>query len=196
MRRAGLLLLAAAVLVATTVPDASEARKKPRRGVFGTINGKKFKATNLQGATDPCVNGIFRPNEKIIVFAALECRAKRRRQGLATKRKYEILVMACGEFSGNTSTTPPYEIPCPNSGYSEVKAGRFGQPLSMTQWGASADLVGTVLTSNVRMRIDAFDGTNVRGAISGVFEVPIQGNATPPAAIAGEVQFDFPFKIE
>jgi hypothetical protein len=27
--------------------------------VSGTINGKKFNASNLQGDGDPCVNGIY-----------------------------------------------------------------------------------------------------------------------------------------
>ncbi len=52
------------------------------------------------------------------------------------------------------------------------------------------------MTSNVRMRIDAVDGANVRGAILGVFDVPVTGAASAvPARISGEVQFNFPFEV-
>jgi hypothetical protein len=68
----------------------------------------------------------------------------------------------------------------------------------MTQWGANFDFTDPAQpTSNVRMRIDAFDGTNVRGAIFGVFDQPISGDASSvPASITGEVQFNFPFEIQ
>jgi hypothetical protein len=144
------------------------------------------------------VNGIFSPGPLTsIVFGAIECRPRRRRQG-ATKRNYKTLVMACGKYDQSLDTSvPPYVLPCPSSGYAEAKTGRFGIPVSMTQWGASSVLVGFVVESGVHMRIDAFDGTTVRGAIYGVFDQPITGEASAvPAPIGGEVHFEFPFEIQ
>jgi hypothetical protein len=198
MMRVGALLMVAALVGVTIVPETTAGKRKPRLGVFGTIHGKKFKATNLGGAADPCVNGIYRPSDGILVFAAVECRPKRRRQG-AVRRNYKVLAMACTNFDPSVNTlAPPYEIPCPSSGYTETKTGRFGQLISMTEWGSNFELTDNlVVTSNLHMRIDAFDGTNVRGAIFGVFEVPLQGaTAATPAQITGEVQFEFPFKIQ
>ncbi len=47
----------------------------------------------------------------------------------------------------------------------------------MATWTANFQYLEnfTIITSNVRMRIDAFEGTRVRGAIFGVFDVPGQG---------------------
>ena len=179
-------------LIGVVAPEASA--RAPRPGVYGTINGKTFKATNVEGAGDPCASGIYEAGRDV-VFSAIECRPKRRRQG-AVRRNYKVLVMACTNFAG--SVTPPYEIPCAGSGYSETKTGRFGVPISTTQWSANFDFSDiNNPTSNVRMRVDAVDGTTVRGAIYGVFEIPIQGAASAtPAAISGEVRFDFPFQIQ
>ncbi|MGH7894915.1 MAG: hypothetical protein ACREQL_09610 [Candidatus Binatia bacterium] len=200
MIRTSALIVVVALLGTAMVPDAAMVRKKKSHlGVFGTINGKAFKATNLLGAGDYCVNGIYRPGDGIVTFAAIECRAKRRRQGTAVKKNYKVLAMACTNFDQNRDPNIlPLDIPCPASVYEEDKTGRFGLPVSMTQWGASIDYSDpTNPTSNVRMRIDAFDGTNVRGAIFGVFDQSIQGPAsTTPAPISGEVQFNFPFKIQ
>jgi len=66
----------------------------------------------------------------------------------------------------------------------------------MTQWGANIDFTDPALpTSHVRTRIDSFDGTSVRGVIFGLFEVPITLDASPPASISGDVEFNFPLKI-
>lgn len=199
MRRTIALLLAVA-LVAAVIPESiAVARDRSPLGVFGTINGKRFKATSREGASDPCVNGIFRPADGILVFAAIECKKRRRRQGAALKKNYKTLVMACSKYDPNVNPAIfPYEIVCPGSGYAETRTGRFRLPVSMTQWGANfAFLDNFIITSNVRMRIDDFDGTNVRGAIYGVFEVPVQGaGSAVPAQINGEVTFEFPVRVE
>lgn len=193
---AGALLMIAATLGATLVPESFAARNKDKAGLFGTINGMKFTATNVQGADDPCVNGIYQPGTGTLVFGAIECRRKRRRQGVAVKRNYQVLVLACAKYDPNASIVPPYEIPCPGSGYTEAKTGRFGLPISMAMWTANFEyLENFVITSNVRIRIDAFDGTSVRGAIFGVFDVPGQG-ASGTAPIEGELQFNFPVRIQ
>jgi hypothetical protein len=190
-------MLAVALVGAGATPQAEAGKAKPRRGVFGTINGKAFKAKNIDGPTDGCVNGIYDVPNGIIVFGALECRGRRHRQG-SVKKNYKTLVMGCTRFDQNLDTSVfPFELPCGSSAYAETKTGRFGTPLSTTTWGANTDFTNPVLpTSNVRMRVDGFDGTNLRGAIYGVFELPLGGAATPPAQISGEVTFDFPFRIE
>jgi hypothetical protein len=196
-----------AALLGTTLLGESVAAKKPKDGIFGVINGRKSKATNLTGADDPCVNGIYQPSLGIVTFAALECKGKRRRQGTAIKIKkkmYKTLVMSCSNFDDTVdTTTPPYEIPCIASIYGEWRTGRFGIPVGATQWGTTYDF-GPPVTSSVRMRIDAFDGTSVRGVITGTFDdlslpPPVVGENIPPAApaaIEGELAFDFPFRVQ
>jgi hypothetical protein len=44
----------------------------------------------------------------------------------------------------------------------------------------------------VRLRVDSFDATHVRGAFFGVFDVPQQPGSPTQAPIQGEVQFYFP----
>jgi hypothetical protein len=195
MIRMGALLVLAALLSEATVADAMVA--KHRLGVFGTINGKKFKASNREGASDSCVFGIYTPATSTITFAALECRKRRRRQG-AQRRNYKLLLLACAKYDQIPGTpTPPFELACPGSGYTETKTGRFGQPKSTTTWGSSFDyLENSILSSGLRMRVDAVDGTTVRGVIFGVFGVPVVGPASAvPAQISSEVQFEFPFQI-
>jgi len=194
MKRAMPLLVVIMLLDMATSP-ATIAADRVQSGVFGTINGKKFKATSRQGSGDPCVNGTYDQAQGTVVFVAIECKRRRRRQGVAVKKNYQTLVMACTSFAAGV--TPPYEIPCAGSGYSEAKTGRFGIPKSMTTWGANFDFTDVFNpTSNVRMRVEAFDGTNLRGAIFGVFEEPLVGEASPPAAIDGEVTFDFPIMVQ
>jgi hypothetical protein len=199
MYRTTAWVMVAALLATTIAPRSATARKqKPASGVFGTINGKAFKATNRLGAGDYCMNGIYDRASGIVTFVALECRAKRRRQG-ATKKNFKILVMACSNYDQTRDPTVlPIELPCPSSVYEENKTGRFGIPVSRTQWGANFDFTDPANpTSNVRMRLESFDGTSVRGAIFGVFDQPIQGDASStPAAISGEVRFDFPIVVQ
>jgi hypothetical protein len=194
--RGAVPLLAVLTLLGVATPSETTARNRNREsvGVFGTINGKKFKATSRQGVGDPCVNGIYDQAQGTVVFVAIECKGRRRRQGVAVKRNYQTLVMACTSFT--PGAVPPYEIPCPGSGYSEAKTGRFGIPKSMATWGANFDFTDIFNpTSNVRMRVEGFDGTNLRGTIFGVFEEPLAGDAFPPAEISGEVRFDFPIEV-
>jgi hypothetical protein len=141
------------------------------------------------------MKGIYDQAQGTVIFGAIECRGKRRRQGTAVKKNYKTLVMACTSFT--PGVVPPYEIPCGGSAYSETKTGRFGIPKSTTIWGANFDFTDIAHpSSNVRMRVEAFDGTNIRGTISGVFEVPQQGPASPPAQISGEVRFSFPIQLQ
>lgn len=199
--RIAALAIGALLLIAGPV----EAKRKPKAGVFGVINGRKFAATNLNGIDDPCVSGIYNAGQGIVTFSALECRGKRRRQGTAIKikkRMYKTLSMSCSNFDPPVPAVP-FEIPCVISIYGEWRTGRFGIPVSATQWGTTYDF-GPPVTSSVRMRIDAFDGASVRGVITGTFDElnvgpPAIGESTPPtapAAIDGELVFDFPFRVQ
>ena len=199
MKRVASLLVVGALLGTVVVPGPVSARnRKPTQGVFGTIHGKKFSATNVEGASDPCVNGIYEPGAAGVTFQAIECRGKRRRQGTAVKKNYKTLLVGCRNFDlAANPLTPPYEVPCTVTGYSETKTGRFGIPKSMTQWGASIDFSNIALpTTSVRVRVDSFDGVNVKGAVIGVFDTALTPDATPPAAIDGEIQFNFPFRVQ
>lgn len=205
--RVAALGLVTALLGTAMLPETAAAKRKPKDGVFGVINGRKFKATNLNGADDPCVNGIYNTGSVIVTFAALECRGKRRRQGTAIKIKkkmYKTLAISCSNFDQEVETlVPPFEIPCLISIYGEWRTGRFGIPVGATQWGTTYDF-GPPVTSSVNMRIDAFDGTRLRGVITGTFDdlslpPPFVGENFPPtapAAIEGELTFDFPFQIQ
>ena len=75
---------------------------------------------------------------------------------------------------------------------------KVGAPVKEKQWGSSAKFVpgpeGTViLQSGVNIRIDSFDGTYVRGAFFGIFDMPLRGTSTP-APISGETTFYFPVR--
>ena len=190
------VVVAAAFLLAGVAPEALAGKKKPRLGVFGTIHGKKFKATNLLGVGDDCVNGRYLPASGILILTALECRPTRRRQG-AQKRNFKILVLSCiNPNSSSNPLTPPYEIPCGGSVYEENETGRFGQSVAKSQWISDATFVeGGILTSNLHIRVDAIDGANLRGTFFGSFDMPLT-NATGTAAIKGEAQFNFPFVIQ
>ena len=52
----------------------------------------------------------------------------------------------------------------------------------------------SILHSGVNLRIDSFDGTYVRGAFFGVFDVPLQAGTPTRAAISGEGRFYLPVR--
>lgn len=199
MKHVTVLLTVLALMIATS-PAAMAAKKKGKAklGVFGTINGKSFKATSVDGLDDKCVHGIYDPGDGIVTFYAYECKAKRRRQGVAFKKNYKGMVISCNAFlQPGEALTVPFDIPCAGSVYEETRTGRFGVPVSTTQWLSNFDFTDPIHpTSNLRVRGDAFDGTNVRGALMGVFDTPANGVGTaPPVAISGEMTFDFPFEV-
>jgi hypothetical protein len=196
MMRICSVLVAVTLFGALVSEEAVAGKKRPRQGVFGTIHGKRFSASNLEGVADPCARGIYNPNQGIVTFAALECRAKRRRQG-AVRKNYKSLVISCTRLDGTLDVpVVPYTIPCAASVYAETKTGRFGQPVSMTQWSASLDLSNpTAATSPLMMRIDAFDGTNLRGVLTGRFDTPVGSGASGSADVSGEVTFDLPLEV-
>jgi hypothetical protein len=198
MTRVGRCLLVTVIACATTA-TADAARAK--NGVFGVINGMAFKATNVQGAGDPCVFGIYNQTQGVLVFSALECKPRRRRQG-AVRKNYQTIVMACNiNFEMPSSTTRPLAVgatlACPSSAYTETKTGRFHIPKSTATWNADTQFLPDFsITSNLKVRIDSFDGSVASGVISGSFDDPLAPNAAAPAAVQGEITFRFPFQVQ
>jgi len=191
--------LVVVALVGTTAVSPSWA-KKPKNGVFGSINGKKFKATNVEGVNDHCVAGIWDQATGVIVFSAIECKPHRRRQG-AQRKNYKILVIGCNiNYLMPGPTTLPLVAPsmlaCPSSGYTETKTGRFHIAKSMETWTSDFQLLPDFsTTSHLMMRLDSFDGSVASGALLGSFDVP-QPPATGSVAIDGEIDFRFPFRVQ
>jgi hypothetical protein len=192
MTRAGALVLVVATLVAATAVDAAAARKKTHFGVFGKINGKNFKAPVADKTNDSCVKAIYTPSLASLVLTAGECRGKRHR---VPRRNPKQVVLTCGSFESSVPI-PPFDAPCPGSGYSEIRTGRFGAIKSLSQWTASLQLEGTTVTSPLNVHIDSFDGGHVVGSFSGVFDTPLPGATSPTVATDGAVQFDIPVTVE
>jgi hypothetical protein len=195
MARVGTVLLLVLVIGAAAISDAEAARKKPRYGLFGTVNGKKFSAVNIGSADDPCVTGIYKPADAILTMAALECTGPRRRR--VVKKNYKAIVLACARFDPATPLTPPFDIPCIASGYEEWVTGRFRIPKSSRTWTSSLQLpAGTLYpTSALNLHIESFDGTYLRGSVVGIFDTP-QPGATGQAAISGQVTLDIPIRVQ
>ena len=198
MNRVGRLFVVVAIACATVTPavDAAAAKK----GVFGVINGKRFKATNVAGTGDHCVFGIYNQTQGVLSFVAIECKPRRRRQG-ALRKNYKTIIMGCNiNYEMPGPTTLPLavgvEMACPASGYTEAKTGRFGIAKSTATWTASSQLLPDFsITSSLKLRIDSFDGSVASGVIFGSFDQPPSGQ-TGPAAIRGEMQFRFPFQVQ
>jgi hypothetical protein len=195
MKRAGTLVVLVVVGFGV-VSEAFPARRggSSGRGIFGTINGRKYKAKNDGTATDLCANGIYNPALKILTFGGVECKKRHR-----LKKNYRVVVLSCAHFDQRVdpaSLTPPFELPCPNSAYTEYKTGRFGEIKSSATWLSTFFLDENIFpSSHLFVRVDAFDGTNVRGAFFGTFDTPGDGATSPAAPVNGEVQFNFPFVI-
>ena len=193
MTRVGVLL--ALTLGVALLSDAAEAAK-PKFGVFATINGKKFKAPSNGKADDQCVSGYYQASGGV-VFGAIECHGRGHRR--RSRRNPKVLSFACGVINNPPDApapTPPFEAPCLAAGYAEFRTGRFGAPVSMTQWLSSFGLGPDGMTprSGVNIRVESFDGTYVRGAFSGVFDLPQQPGTPTQAPISGEGQFYFPVR--
>lgn len=199
MKRVTAMLTVLALMCVAATPGAMAAKKKGKAqlGVFGTVNGKSFKATSRDGAGDACVYGTFAPSLRNVSFVAFECKAKRRRQG-AQKKNYKGMVISCQGFGEpGTVLTPPFTLACATSVYEESKTGKFGLPVSSSRWIANSDSSDPVNpTSNLNLRVDSFDGTNLHGALTGSFDLSGGGPGSEvPAPISGEVTIDFPIVL-
>ena len=192
MRRVGALPV---LTLGVALLCESAAAAKPGFGVFATINGKKFRAPSTGKPDDRCVSGNYVASGGI-VFSALECRGRGHRK--RSRRNPKVLAFACGVVNppDQPPPTPPFEAPCFAAGYTEVRTGRLGIPVSMKEWLSSISLEpgpdGTLMEhSSVNIRIDSFDGTYVRGTFFGVFDMPQQPGTPTQAPISGEGTFYF-----
>lgn len=183
-----------AVVLVALPWSVAVARKapKPQYGLFGTIHGKPFKATNNGRNDDLCVSGIYKPGDGIFVMAALECRSLKRR---VQKKNYKTVALSCSRFDPAVPIVPPYEIPCYASAYTEYKTGRFGALKSQTTWTSSFILDGPYPTSGLNLRIESFDGTVLQGKLFGTFDMPLDG-ATGTADVSGEATLNLPVKVQ
>jgi hypothetical protein len=182
MKRVASLLVVGALLGTVIVPSPVSRKRKPLQGVFGTIHGKKFSATNVEGASDPCVNGIYEPSASAVTFGAFECRGKRRRQGTAFKKNYKGLVIGCRNFDlAANPLIPPYEIPCIATGYTEARPADSDSEVADPR--GSASISRALSCRRDAVRVDSFDGVNVKGAIFGVFDTAQTPDAIPPVSL-------------
>jgi len=185
----GARLLLAVGLGVALVPAVAAA--KPKYGAFGKINGKKFKAKSNGKADDNCVNGTY-VSAGGIRFTAGECAGKKTRK---PKKDFSQVVFVC-DPSG-APKTPPFEATCAVAAY--VEAHVKGDVSSDEKaWLSSVTFVPgangiPVRQSGVHLRIDSFDGTIVKGAFSGVFDLP-QVPGPPQVTVDKEVRFAFPVK--
>jgi hypothetical protein len=199
MRSVFVFLAAALLVCAVPLSDAhagkgkkGKGKGKTKPGVFGTINGKAFKAPLLAG----CIQGTYLPEYNILTVSALECKGKRR-----AKKNHKVMVFSCQRPRAIDPPflTPPFELTCPASTYNQTKTGRFGVTTSMTIWSAdwSYDAATHTTGSSLRARIDAFDGTTMSGVLYGSFPTPVSGpGSEKPAAINGEMRFSIPVTVE
>lgn len=184
--------LALGMLFALAHPEAGGAAA-PARGVFATINGKRLKAVSTGQADDPCIIGFYQATGGV-VFTASECRGRRRRR--VPRRNSQQVIFICGVI--DPPKTPPYEASCLAATYSEVRTRRR-VPFEQKIWnGSNSFELGPdgmiVQHPSVRLFVDAFDGANVRGRFSGVYDQPQQAGAPTSVAIGGEGTFDFPVR--
>ena len=171
--------------------SVATAAKKPRYGVFATINGKKLNAASY-GPADPCVFGFYQTTGGI-TFSAVECRGPRHR---LPRRTYQQVVFACSALT--SPATPPFEAACISQVYTEGRIRRLGAFTQKIWAGTSTFELGPdnqpIVHSSVRLFVDSFDGTYVSGRFSGIFDMPQQPGAPTQAAISGEGHFDFPVR--
>lgn len=185
----GARVLLAVGLGVALVPATAAAR--PKYGAFGKINGKKFKARSNGRPDDRCVNGTYLAAGGIR-FTAGECTGRRSKR---PRTDFAQVVFVC-EPSG-APKAPPFEATCAVAAY--VEAHVEGDVSSDEKaWLSSVTVVPgadgiPVRQSGVRLRIDSFDGTIVKGAFSGVFDLA-QVPGPPQATVDREVRFSFPVK--
>ncbi|MGH7895840.1 MAG: hypothetical protein ACREQL_14305 [Candidatus Binatia bacterium] len=176
------------------VSESAAVAATAQYGVFATISGKRFKAPGTGNPSDRCVNGSYMTSGGV-VLGALECHGRHRK----SRKNPKFVALACGIVDPALQPgVPPFEANCIAAGYTEFKT-RHGIPVSMKEWISTLSLQpgpgGTLIeTSSVRIRIDSFDGTYVRGAFFGVFETPQQPGTPPTAPISGEGTFYLPVK--
>jgi hypothetical protein len=188
MTRLGSVL--ALALAVGLVCESAALAAKPKYGVFATIDGKKFKAPATTNLHDTCVSATYEMSGGIIL-GAIECKGGHHRR---PKKNLKFVHLVCGIIDpAKQPGVPPFETNCIVADYGETKT-RHGIPITMKEWVSVIELDPTTLTetSGVRVRIDAFDGTTVRGAFFGTYDMPQQPGSPTSVSISGEGTFFLP----
>ena len=191
MIRSARLPLLLSMVVALALVSSADAAKRPKYGVFGKINGKKFKAKSNGEADDVCVTGTYLADGGLWLTAG-ECRGKRFDK---PRKKFALVVLRCA--TADPPRTPPFEATCSVAAYSEARV-KGDQALNQKVWASTVTPVrdntgALVLQSSVQLRVESFDGTYVQGTFFGTFDLP-QTPGLETAPVDGEVQFFFPVK--
>jgi hypothetical protein len=168
--RSLLALLLALALVSPAVA------KRPKYGVFGKINGQKFRAKSNGKPEGSCVFGTYRATGGV-TLAAGECDGKSHDMPRA---EFAQVWLQCDSTS--LPATPPYDAACDLAVYSEARI-EGEQAFDMKVWTSRA----------VKLRVDRFDGKYVRGVFTGDFDQP-QPPLVAEAPVKGKVRFLFPVK--
>lgn len=154
---------------------------RPKYGVFGKINGKKFKARSGGQPDDTCVFGTYRADGGL-TLAAGECVGKGAR---VPRKDYAQVLFVC--LPDGAPKTPPFEATCGYAGYAEALV-KNGEATDMKVWVSS---LGD--PSAVRITVESFDGTYAKGKFSGVFDLP-ETPGLSAAKVRGSARFLFPVK--
>ena len=118
------------MILGLALASESPAARGPQFGVFGVINGKKFKAPSSGKPDDPCVFGFYQATGGL-VFTAGECRGRRHR---IPRRNFQQVVFVCGVI--NPPQSPPYEAACISAVYSEAHI-KHNLAISQKLWSGS-----------------------------------------------------------
>jgi hypothetical protein len=180
-----------AIVVALALVSSADAAKRPKYGVFGKINGKKFKAKSNGETEDVCVTGTYLAAGGLSLTAG-ECRGKRFD---VPRKKFALVMLRCA--TADPPRTPPFEAACSVAAYSEARV-KGDQALDQKVWASRVTTVpdhtgALILQSAIQIRVESFDGTYVRGAFFGAFDLP-QSPGLETAPVDDEVQFFFPVK--
>ena len=173
------------VVLMPAVADA-----KPKHGVFGKINGKKFKAKSNGRPDDNCVYATYAGGR--LKLTAGECSGKRKKM---PKKDFAQVVFMCDDT--NPPKTPPYEATCAVAVYVAARV-KDEQASDEKAWLSSVTMVpGTdglpVRQTGVTLRVDSFDRTVVKGSFSGVFDLP-QTAGLPPVPVDKAARFSIPVR--
>jgi hypothetical protein len=186
----GVRTLLAVGLGVVLIPAVADA--KPKHGVFGKINGKKFKAKSNGRSDDNCVYATFAGGQ--LKITAGECSGKRKKK---PKKDFAQVLFMCNDT--NPPKTPPYEATCAVAVYVEAKV-KDDQATDEKAWLSSVTVVPgagglPVRQTGVTLRVASFDGTVVKGSFSGVFDLP-QTAGLPAVPINKEVVFSIPVRAQ
>lgn len=157
------------------------------RGVFGSIGGLAFTAPALDEGkgTDTCVIGTLRQQSvpfgaTIVAIVAQECGGTSQ-QTRTIADVHEVVSIDC--------FLPPAPLVAPAQGPCVALYARYATVTGLPmRWLSTHSLPA----SSVVMDLTAYDGIVVRGALSGVFDVPDDATQSPSAVTIESLRFHVP----